>query len=380
MQNLRTQSNDLRVLMTADTIGGVWTYALELARALETQGLQVMLATMGGPLSSRQWEEAEAIPGLQVFESEYKLEWMDEPWRDVKAAGEWLLDLEKRFRPDVIHLNGYAHGALDWSAPTLVVAHSCVLSWWEAVKNESAPISWNTYRREVRRGIRSAGVVVAPSRAMLAQAALHYGPFRNVSVIPNGRAAAMFKRSRKENLIFASGRLWDEAKNLTLLEQAAHQLAWPVYAAGEQNHPDGGVRQIAGVHTIGRISDQRMAEWMAKASIYALPARYEPFGLSILEAALAECALVLGDIESLRENWQGAAVFVPPDDPDALQFELERLIADVSRRKALAVRAHYRALRFTPELMAFRYLVTYADLIAKTHKQQNNQEVMAFCG
>ncbi len=33
-----------------------------------------------------------------------------------------------------------------------------------------------------------------------------------------------------------------------------------------------------------------------------LPARYEPFGLSVLEAALSGCALVLGDIPSLRES------------------------------------------------------------------------------
>ena len=36
-----------RILMTADTIGGVWTYALEFARALGPHGIEVTLATMG---------------------------------------------------------------------------------------------------------------------------------------------------------------------------------------------------------------------------------------------------------------------------------------------------------------------------------------------
>ena len=35
--------------------------------------------------------------------------------------------LERRLRPDVVHLNGYTHGALPWRAPVLVVGHSCVL-------------------------------------------------------------------------------------------------------------------------------------------------------------------------------------------------------------------------------------------------------------
>ena len=103
--------------MTADTIGGVWTYALELIRALGTQGIEVGLATMGAALTGTQREEVRSLPEIELFESTYKLEWMEQPWRDVAAAGEWLLELEERFRPDVIHLNGYAHGALAWRAP-----------------------------------------------------------------------------------------------------------------------------------------------------------------------------------------------------------------------------------------------------------------------
>jgi len=123
-----------RVLLTADTVGGVWTYAVDLARGLSARGVEVALATMGAPLSDAQRETAERIPGLLVFESGFRLEWMEDPWRDVERAGDWLLGLEARFGPDLVHLNGYAHAALPWSAPKLVVAHSCVLSWWSAVK------------------------------------------------------------------------------------------------------------------------------------------------------------------------------------------------------------------------------------------------------
>ncbi|HYH44469.1 MAG TPA: glycosyltransferase family 4 protein, partial [Thermoanaerobaculia bacterium] len=100
-----------KVLMTADTVGGVWTYALELARGLADQGIEVAIATMGAPVDGLQREMAGRIPRLKVFESNFKLEWMDDPWRDVERAGDWLLGLEERFAPDLIHLNGYAHAA-----------------------------------------------------------------------------------------------------------------------------------------------------------------------------------------------------------------------------------------------------------------------------
>ena len=90
-----------RVLMTTDTVGGVWTYALDLSRALAERGIEVALATMGGPLSDPQREMAERIPRLRLFESTFRLEWMEDPWKDVERAAEWLLRLESRIAPDV---------------------------------------------------------------------------------------------------------------------------------------------------------------------------------------------------------------------------------------------------------------------------------------
>ncbi|HVG25634.1 MAG TPA: glycosyltransferase, partial [Thermoanaerobaculia bacterium] len=154
----------MNVLMTADTVGGVWTYAMELTRALPD--VRFTIATMGRKPSDGQRDE---VPGnAELVESEYKLEWQEEPWRDVDESGRWLLDLEERSRADVVHLNGYSHGALPFRAPKLVVAHSCVLSWWRAVKSEDAPPEWNTYRARVGQGLQGASVVAAPSAWMLA--------------------------------------------------------------------------------------------------------------------------------------------------------------------------------------------------------------------
>src|SRR5690606_18672524 len=143
-------------------------------------------------------------------------------------------------------------------------------------------------------------------------------------------------------------------------------LPWPVYIAGETRHPDGGSRVVRGpnIHLLGNLTPSGVAWWLARAAIYALPARYEPFGLSALEAALAGCALVLGDIPSLREVWGDAALYVPPDQPDELGRALRRLIDDPDQRAVLARRAHARALTYTPAAMGRAYLTAYQDLIA----------------
>jgi len=228
----------MKILMTADTVGGVFTYAIELAGALGRRGAQVALAAKGGVLSRDQWKEARRVPGLEIFESADRLEWMEDPWDDVARSSRWLLDLADRLQPDIVHLNDYAHGALPFEAPTVVVAHSCVCSWFEAVRRSPPPPSFDRYRREVTRGLAGAGMVVAPTRWMLEALERHYGALPRSRVIPNGRSAARFRPGEKEDLVLCAGRLWDEAKNVAGLDAAAEDLPWPVLLAGEVEHPD----------------------------------------------------------------------------------------------------------------------------------------------
>jgi glycosyltransferase involved in cell wall biosynthesis len=358
-----------RVLMTTDTVGGVWTFALDLAEALITNyDVEVLLATLGGQPSAGQRTEAEALPRLSLTGSDYKLEWMDDPWRDVEESRRWLLRLERDYNADVIHLNSYGHGACAFQTPAVMTVHSCVLSWWKAVKGESAPPRWNRYREEVKAALHAVDALTVPSRAM-ASSLSDYGilPSR-CEVIPNGRPAKKFRRGLKEPLVFTAGRLWDEAKNTALVARVAASLAWPVYAAGDVNHPDGSVVGFRDCRLTGWLSGDAMVDWYARAAIYVLPARYEPFGLSALEAALSGCALVLGDIPSLREIWADTAMFVDPEQPEALQKALETLISKPALREDLARRSYARALTYDSERTAGSYMSLYKTAVAGKHQ------------
>lgn len=351
----------MKVLMTADTVGGVFTYAVELAHALGPYGVEVALATMGGPVGEAQRGALRALPHVTFYESDFKLEWMDDPWDDVEAAADWLMQVQDEVQPDLIHLNGYAHGACDWRAPVLVVGHSCVCSWFEAVRRKAAPPQWDRYRRVVRDGLAAADAVAAPTQAMLEALERHYGPLPPAHVVPNGRDPRHYQPAKKEPVILAAGRVWDEAKGLHELAAIAPDLSWPIRLAGDAEHPDGGRAHFENVELLGPLPSATLAAEMARAAIYALPARYEPFGLSALEAALSGCALVLGDIPSLREVWGDAALFV--DGEAALRDTLCRLIEDDTLRADYAARALARAGRFTPERMADRYLALYRLLL-----------------
>jgi glycogen synthase len=351
----------MRVLMTADAVGGVWTYAIELANALEAHGIEIILATMGARPTTDQRAQAHSCANVQLVESTYKLEWMEAPWADVDRAGDWLLALDQEHVPDVVHLNGYAHGALSWSAPAVVVGHSCVRSWWRAVKGAGAPAEWDEYTRRVRAGLLGADLVVAPTRAMLESLRAEYTPFWACDVIPNGRTIPRVRTARKEPLVFAAGRVWDEAKNVAMLARVAPRLPWPVAIAGALESPDGSSADKAGgVQWLGRLSSHETTAWMTRASIYALPARYEPFGLSALEAALCGSALVLGDIATLREVWGDAALYVDPADDDGFVNAVGCLCRDRDLRHTLVQRARTRAAELTSSAMAVRYAAAYA--------------------
>lgn len=336
--------------MTTDAVGGVWTYATELRAQLTAAGVDVVLATLG----------PQAPP---VADSPYlacRLEWEPEPWEDVAAAGEWLLGLAEEADADLVHLNGYAHGALRWPVPVVVAGHSCVLSWHDAVRGTPAGPEWERYRAAVAAGLHGADAVVAPTGAMAAALQRHYGLGQRPQVIANGvspHAAPTITHVDREPLVLGAGRLWDEAKGLEALDAAAADMTWPVVVAG-----DAGGRQASHARMLGVLPRDELRTLMGRAAIFAHPARYEPFGLVVLEAALAGCALVLGDIDSLRELWDGAAVFVAPGDAAALAAACERLSSDDELRGILAGRAGERAWRYDAATMASAYVRLYEQL------------------
>lgn len=363
----------MKILMTADAVGGVWTYALELSAALASHGIEVVLATMGPRPGSAQKEQVRTLRNVKLEPSDYRLEWMLEPWGDVERAGAWLQQIAQREAIDLVHLNGYAHAALPWKRPVLTVAHSCVCTWWHAVHRCAPPPEWDLYREKVATGLARADRIVAPTQAFLDEIRRTYRPATPACVIHNARSPGFCTRTqphKRQPAIFACGRLWDEAKSIRVLDTAVRGLPWHAYVAGDVIAPDGRYVRVSSLRCLGALSQRDIGAWLKRAAIFVHPSRYEPFGLAVLEAALAGCALVLSDLPSLRELWDGTALFVDPNDALALKRALRTLISDPERMHYLAEASRTRAQRYRPEVMAEAYSSVYQNLLATSRRGQ----------
>jgi glycogen(starch) synthase len=360
----------MHILVTADTIGGVWTYTRELVTGLAQRGVGVTLVSFGNIPVSGQLEWMEGLPDLDFRPTAFKLEWMQESEADLAASAEYLQSVIRETRPDLLHLNQFYYGALPCDVPRIVVAHSDVVSWWVAVHREEPPdspwIRW--YRHNVTRGLSSATAVIAPSRWMLDQVCRYYTNPRLRSVIHNGRTPALFNPYLdKDHLIVTVGRLWDRGKNAALLLQ--RDMPAPVSIAGSRDHPQSepgafaGLEPRLGVHLEPQLEEKQLIRLMARAGIYAATSCYEPFGLAPVEAALCRCALVASDIPAFRELWDGAALFFRSNDSESLFQKLEEMLRDPAMRREYANRAYDRARqRFCAGRMVRDYLNLYESL------------------
>jgi glycosyltransferase involved in cell wall biosynthesis len=350
-----------KILITADTVGGVWTFATALARGLAAAGHDIYLLTLG-PKPRDEQRASVNHRNVHLIPTDLALEWQDPAGDDVPEAQQFLRRLEHSIGPDVVHLNSYREACFDWRAPVLVTAHSCVFSWALACDDRAflAEPQWRRYFEAVGGGLASAQAWVAPTRAFHRTISELYHPRTPSSVIWNGTAAAAASYDDRSEFILAAGRMWDRAKGLSLLAETAKGLDWPVLVAGSV---DEFANAPPGIELLGPLSHHALRQRMQRGAIFASPSLYEPFGLSVLEAATSGCALVLSDIPTFRELWDGTAVFVDAGDAQALQRELHALTRDHQRRHELQRAAQARSAYYSLDDMVTAYKAIYSGLL-----------------
>lgn len=354
-----------RLLMTADAVGGVWQYATDLARGLAAHGIETVLAVMGPSPSEAQRTAAAKIPGLTLLDTGLPLDWTADSADDVLRAGEAVAALAERHEVDLVHLNTPALAAeASFPVPVVAVAHSCVATWWSAVKGGVLPedFAWRTAL--VRAGLHAADRVAAPSAAFAAATHAAYKLAASPAAIHNGRRPLTLPQAAPHDFAFTAGRLWDEGKNLAVLDRAAARLGVPLRAAGPTRGPNGASIDLVHVHRLGNLDEARLGRWLAARPVFVSAARYEPFGLAVLEAAMAGCALVLSDIPTFRELWADSAMFVSPDDDRGFARAVQSLIEDGHERARLGYLAKQRAQLYSTEAMAAATADLYRSLVS----------------
>lgn len=355
----------LRVLVTTDTIGGVWQYSIELARELGRLGTECVIAAMGPAPSDAQRAEAAAIPEARLIETDLPLDWLCDDAAPVRAAGQTIAGLAERLDVDVVHANMPTLLAeARFRQPTIAVTHGCVATWWAAAKGEPLAPQYRWHEALTARALRRADLVVAPSRSYAARVQRHYRlPTAPLAVLNGRRQLSDAASAARHDFAFTAGRLWDAVKNVAVLDRAAEHLAIPFYAAGARRGPHGESARLDNLHPLGHLEVEALAQHLAARPVFVSSARFEPFGLAVLEAAAAGCPLVLSDIDTFRELWDGAAVFVAPDDAQGFARAVEAIIGDSGRRQALEHAAAARAARYCPAATAAAMQGHYRQLI-----------------
>ncbi len=172
-----------RIMLTADAVGGVWRYATELAAGFAARGADVLLVAMGPPPSCAQRAEVAAIERCTLRLTGLALDWLAANPDVIRAAAEELAQLAAEWRADTVQLHAPAYVSLaGWPAPVIAAAHSCVGTWWRAMRSAPIPpdLAWRA--ELVASGLVDADAVIAPSCSFAEALAAAYGVEREIRV------------------------------------------------------------------------------------------------------------------------------------------------------------------------------------------------------
>lgn len=358
----------MRVLMTTDTVGGVWSYTKELSSGLLNAGYAVALVSLGRMPSQEQqtWADAQEEQWGTRFRYEAldtPLEWMTENGSAFSSAAPFLDRVVAEFGAELLLSSQYCFGALESAIPRAVVAHSDVLSWAEACRPEGLEQSkWlENYRQLVQTGLDQADAVVAPTQWMLDALARNFRLPDEQHVIANGRTLAESHADASRTMqAVTAGRLWDEAKNLKMLEKVDSPI--PLLITGETEYESANLSiEGADIRLLGALDESGLLRLFGESAIYICTSRYEPFGLAPLEAALCGCMVLANDIPSLREVWEDSALYF--SGPESLSSWLWRLSDHpwlLNEAREIAVT---RARELTAERMTAGYLKLFRSML-----------------
>ncbi len=180
-----------------------------------------------------------------------------------------------------------------------------------------------------------------PARVQIASG----GCDRLLAQLPRGMA--------RERLIIAAGQ-WIPRKNQALLVRAwgrAQPAGWRLELIGETNADPAYAETVwqavndcpAQVVVRGPLSDAELAACYARASAFALPSRFEGYGLVFAEALACGLPVVAGAIGPVPALVGAGGILVPPADEAALAAALQAIASDDALRATLSAAACQRA-------------------------------------
>jgi glycosyltransferase involved in cell wall biosynthesis len=191
-------------------------------------------------------------------------------------------------------------------------------------------------------------------------------PGARIRVIHHGVIPRPIPHLPREKVVLCVGAI-QKRKNQAMLIRAFRAMPedWILVLAGSRGYE----AESALLHANGRIrvtgyaTEEEIAAWYARASIFAFPSLDEGFGMPILEAMAAGVPVIAGNRSALPEVSGDAAEQIDPDSEEQLAAALLRLATDEARRKELIARGLNWSKQFTWENAVLKTRAVYDELL-----------------
>jgi glycosyltransferase involved in cell wall biosynthesis len=276
----------------------------------------------------------------------------------------------RSFRADIVHANLSS----PWSCQYAIAA--AALTGRSAVAVYQLPVPALSARQRFAKRLTSGrvdlhvGVGERTSREVESLVGLPAGSVRTVHNGVPDIAVEPMPRPRPGAIVGAAGRL-EHQKGFDVLLRAFREVEDATLVLIGDGSEREQLRSLArGLELDGRIVWQEWSDdvrsYLPAFDLFVLPSRFEGFPLVVLEALLAETAVVATNVGSVPEvvRHEESGLLVPADDAPALAAAMRRLLADTDLRRSIG--RHGRRLvlnRFTAQHMARSFHALYDELV-----------------
>ena len=238
----------------------------------------------------------------------------------------------------------------------------------------SSPEFRRRFEEQARDAAQRSELIIAVSEFTARQVEELLGVERQrLRVIPHGVRfpAGRETNQPREQVVLHVGAI-QKRKNISRLVTAFEKLdpEWRLVLAGSMGYGAGEILNDIQrsprrdrIRILGYVSDQELAGWYQRASIFAFPSLDEGFGMPVLEAMALGVPVLTSNSSALAEVSGAAALLVDPMNPDAIASGLRELAANQELRNKLSDRGKRRAAGFSWEAAVSRTWAAYREVL-----------------
>jgi glycosyltransferase involved in cell wall biosynthesis len=194
-----------------------------------------------------------------------------------------------------------------------------------------------------------------------------------ITVVHHGVHAPPSVSLAREKIILHVGAI-QRRKNIGRLVEAFGKLdrEWHLVLAGATGYGAPEIlARISGsacrdrIHVLGYVPDAELANWYARAMIFAFPSLDEGFGMPVLDAMASGLPVIASNRSAIPEVAGDAAWLVNPEDTSELVGALSDLTRDACLRADLSRRGILRAAQFSWTEAVQKTWCVYQQLAAR---------------